>query len=224
MWGYDTEAVVERVCIPKVNAFSYFNNNNSNTSTLMGSVVSSGYLSNFISDIRNVNYLAIQSWPVLLIGVVFAIVVSFVFMLLLRWCVGCVVWTSIVSLFVSIILLGFIFCYSGGLFGDTNFQYMGFSIPKIGADMQYIRYYGFGMWGLAGLLLIIFICLCNRIRLAVAVCKSAGKFVADVCSVVIVPVIMALVTAGLWALCALCMVYLVSAAKFIADNDVFTSI
>lgn len=205
------------MCIPKTNAVTFFNDNNTNTTSSLGSIVSSGYLSNFISDIKN-------SWPVLLIGFGGAIIISFLVMLLIRWCAGCIVWLSIVSLFLFLILLGFIFCYSGGLFGDVTFQYMGFTIPKIGSDMQYIKYYGFAVWGLAGLLLIIFLCLCNRIRLAVAVCKEAGKFIADVCSVMLVPIIMAIITAGLWALCALCMVYLVSAAKFISNGGVFTSI
>lgn len=46
----------------------------------------------------------------------------------------------------------------------------------------------------------------------------------DVCSVVLVPVVMAVFTAALWTGCAVCMIYLVGATKFIANGDVFTSI
>ena len=98
----------------------------------------------------------------LLVGFGVAIIVSFVFMLLLRWLAGCVVWLSIVTAICSLIVLGFILCYSGGLFGDGTFQYMGFTIPKIGSDMQYVRYYGFGVWVLAVIFLIIIIFFLNR--------------------------------------------------------------
>lgn len=39
-----------------------------------------------------------------------------------------------------------------------------------------------------------------------------------------VPIIMAIVTVGLWAVCIFVMVYLVSAANFVANGDIFTSI
>jgi hypothetical protein len=101
---------------------------------------------------------------------------------------------------------------------------MGYTVPKIGQNQQYIRYYGFAVWAVAVLILIIVLCLCNRIRLAVAICKEAGKFIVEVCSVVLVPVIMALITMALWVICIVCMIYLVAAAKFIANGDIFTSI
>jgi len=50
------------------------------------------------------------------------------------------------------------------------------------------------------------------LRLAVAVCKSAGQFVSSVCSVVLVPIIQTLFQGGLWGACLVAMVYLVSGA------------
>ena len=80
------------------------------------------------------------------------------------------------------------------------------------------------MWGLSGIFLIVILCLCSRIRLAVAVCKCAGAFILDVCSVMSVPIYMAIVTVALWAVCLVCMVYLISGAAFVANGDIFTSI
>jgi choline transporter-like protein 2/4/5 len=153
-----------------------------------------------------------------------AILVSLIFMFLLRCLAGCIVWVSIFGTIGSLTVLGFIFCYSGGLFGPQNVSYMGYTVPTIAADQQYLNYYGYGVWGLAGLLLIVILCLCNRIRLAVAVCKCAGKFIVETCSVMFVPIIMALVTVGLWAVCSVVMIYLVSAANFVANGDIFTSL
>jgi solute carrier family 44 protein 1 (choline transporter-like protein)/choline transporter-like protein 2/4/5 len=39
-----------------------------------------------------------------------------------------------------------------------------------------------------------------------------------------VPIIMALATVALWVVCCLCMIWLVSAAPFVSNGDIFTSI
>ncbi len=153
-----------------------------------------------------------------------AIVVSFIFMFLMRWLAGCIVWTSIIVGILFLVALGIIFCYSGGLFGNGTWSYMGLTVPKIAEEQQYVRYYGFAAWGVAALLLLVVLCLCHRIQLAVAICKMAGKFIIEVCSVMLVPIIMSVILVAVWALCALSMVYLVSAATFVADGSSFTSI
>lgn len=160
----------------------------------------------------------------LLGGFAAAILISLLYMFLLRCLAGCIVWLSIFGTITFLVGLGFILCYSGGLFGPQNVTVMGYTIPTIAADQQYVKYYGYAVWGVAGLLLLIILCLCSRIRLAVAVCKCAGKFIVEVCSVVFVPIIMAIVTVGLWAVCAVVMVYLVSGAQFVYNGDIFTSI
>ncbi len=165
-----------------------------------------------------------NNWWILLAGFGVAIVVSFIFMFLLRCLTGCIVWVSIFGTLLSLIGLGFLFCYSGGLFGDQSISYLGYTVPKIAADQQYVKYYGFTLWGVAGVFLILILCLCNRIRLAVAVCKCAGRFIVEVCSVMFVPIFMAVVTVALWAVCLFVMIYLVSAADFVSNGDVFTSI
>ena len=73
---------------------------------------------------------------------------------------------------------------------------------------------------------ILILCCCNRIRLAVAVCKSAGAFVSSVCSVIFVPIFNTALGLSLWAFGLVTMVYLVSSATFYvaASTDYFTSI
>jgi uncharacterized protein YggT (Ycf19 family) len=69
------------------------------------------------------------------------------------------------------------------------------------------------------------LCCCSRLRLAVAVCKSAGQFVASVCSTVLVPIVQTIIAAGIWAGSLVVMVYLVSCSKFTATtSDYFSSI
>lgn len=62
------------------------------------------------------------------------------------------------------------------------------------------------------------LCCCSRIRLAVAVCKSAGQFVVSVCLIVLVPIFQAILALGFWGACLIVMVYLVSAASFSSDS------
>lgn len=72
---------------------------------------------------------------------------------------------------------------------------------------------------------ILVLCCCSRLRLAVAVCKSAGQFVASVCTTVLVPIIQTIFAAGIWAGSLVVMVYLVSAANFTAtSSNYFSSI
>lgn len=53
---------------------------------------------------------------------------------------------------------------------------------------DYYKTYGYICFGVAGLFLILLLCCCNRLRLAVAVCKVAGRFVLNVCHIVLLPI------------------------------------
>lgn len=156
-----------------------------------------------------------------------AIVISLIFMFLLRCLVGCIVWFSCIGVILVFILAGFIFLYNGGVFaGTAASEYVGFlGLPTLSGS-DYYATYGYISFGIAALLLILLLCCCSRIRLAVAVCKVAGKYVVGVCQVIVVPIFLGIVCLGLWACCLLCMVYLLSVTTFtIADStDVFTSV
>ena len=84
---------------------------------------------------------------------------------------------------------------------------------------------GYVLFGFAAFFLLLLLCCCSRIRLAVAVCKTAGQFVAHTCGIVLVPIIQTLINLAMWAVCLVAMLFLVSAAPFSWQNgDVFTSI
>jgi solute carrier family 44 (choline transporter-like protein), member 2/4/5 len=86
--------------------------------------------------------------------------------------------------------------------------------------------YGYIAFGFSGLFLLITLCCCSRIRLAVAVCKAAGQFIVGVCTSVLVPIFQTLLTLGLWGGCLIVMVFLVSTANFkiTSSSDYFTSV
>lgn len=83
---------------------------------------------------------------------------------------GTIVWVSIIGTFLALLTLGLLMMYSGGQFGDTNQLFMGYEIPKVGENVQYVKYYGYAVLGASLVFLVIIICMCSKIRLAVALC------------------------------------------------------
>lgn len=209
--GYDTYLIIGRVCMPNSGMFtSLF------TASTTTSVLTQGDLSNFITDTQN-------NWQYLLAGLGWAIVISFVFMFMLRCLAGCIVWCSLFGIIIFFIGLGLIFLYNAGYLGAAagTASYLG--VPSVNTGSNAV--YGWICIGLGCFFFILVLCCCSRLRLAVAVCKSAGQFVASVCSAMLVPIFQTILSGGMWAACVVVMVYLVSAASFTAtSSDYFSSV
>lgn len=157
-------------------------------------------------------------------GAGFAIVISFIYLFMLRCFVGCIVWISLIGTLFLLIGLGVIFLFNAGLFGDlTTVGALG--LPTFATQSQYYEVYGWICIGLAGVYLILLLCCCSRIRLAVAVCNVAGQFVVRVYLIILVPIFMTIFQVALWGLCLAAMAYLISSANFvIIDGDILTGI
>lgn len=129
----------------------------------------------------------------------------------LKCLAGCIVWLSIFGIIGFITGLGVIFLYNSGKLAAYA-EYTGYlGIPTYAANSNY-DIYSYICFGIAGLLLIILLCCCSRIRLAVAVCKAAGQFVATVCLIVLVPIWQTFLLACLWAPALIAIIYLASSA------------
>lgn len=58
-----------------------------------------------------------------------------------------------------------------------------------------------------------------------AVCKAAGKFVAQTCAIVLVPIVQTAINISMWVICIVALLYLASAANYVVTSgDIFTSI
>lgn len=55
VFGYDSSVTIDRVCVPKTSSFSYFNGQNSTSTSSFSSGLSGGSLTNLMTDIQNVN-------------------------------------------------------------------------------------------------------------------------------------------------------------------------
>jgi hypothetical protein len=121
--GYDSTLVLDRLCVPNSNMFT-----TAAATDLVKSSVSSalqqGALADFISDIKN-NY----QWLLAAAGV--ALLISFIFMFLLRCLAGCIVWLSLFGIMFFFIGTGLIFLYNAGYFASASTAASYLGVPAV---------------------------------------------------------------------------------------------
>lgn len=209
--GYDSYLVVGRLCVPNSVMFTTAF---ATVSSTVSSAFTQGDLNNFITDIIN-------NWQWLLVALGWGIVISFIFMFMLRCLAGCIVWCSLFGLIIFFIGLGLLFLYNAGYLGAAAGTATYLGVPTVNSGSNEV--YGWICIGLGCFFFLVVLCCCSRLRLAVAVCKTAGQFVAGVCSSVAVPIVQTIFAGGLWAACLVVMVFLVSSAKFTSDTSTYFS-
>ncbi len=146
-------------------------------------------------------------------------------MFFLRCLAPCIIWLSIILLILLMAALGILFCYNGGAISrDSYVGNLGVQIPSLPPN-SYYNIFGYICFGLCGLFFLLTCCCFGRIRLAVRICGTAGRFVSEVCQAVLVPIFMGLLTFGLWVACIIAMLGLIGEADFVAkQGDIFTKI
>lgn len=212
--GYDSVLVISRVCVPNPNMFTTaFQSLNSTFS----SALNQGALADVINDTKN-------NWHWLLAAAGVALIVGFIVMCFLRCCAGCIVWLSLFGIMFLFVGLGLIFLYNAGYMSAAASYASTLGVPSI--TSTYNEPIGWTLIGIGCFFLIVVLCCCNRIRLAVAICKSAGAFVGSVCTIILVPIFQTAFALILWAGALVTMVYLVSSATFYVQSstDYFTTI
>jgi hypothetical protein len=135
------------------------------------------------------------------------------------------VWVSIFLIVGTLLGLAIVFLYNGGAIGRDSFiGNLGISVPNLPTS-KYYNIFGYITFGVVALILLLVVCCCGRIRLAVALCGIAGKFISQTVQIVFVPIIMAFFVVLLWVGAIISMVCLIGTANFVANGtDIFTSI
>lgn len=105
--GYDSYLVIGRLCVPNSVMFTTAFSSVSTTTT---NAFKQGDLNNFITDIIN-------NWKWLIAALGWAILISFIFMFMLRCLAGCIVWCSLFGIIFFFIGLGLVFLYNAGYLG-----------------------------------------------------------------------------------------------------------
>jgi solute carrier family 44 (choline transporter-like protein), member 2/4/5 len=157
--------------------------------------------------------------------VVLGVVISFIFMFFLRCFAGCFIWVSLLSIFLIFLGLCYLFLWNGGAIGSSSYiGNLGISVPNL-PSFQYYNIFGWICLGLAVMTLLVIICCCGRIRLAVALCSVAGEFVSNKCQVMLVPIVMTAALLVFWVFAIFAMVTLIGTASFVVKGtDIFTGI
>lgn len=184
---YPTTLKLKRICMPSDAMLKMFN---------IGSKVNPAILETYFSDVKT-------CWYVILITVGVALIISYIYMIVVRYCAGVFVWLTIFAYLALLILLAY-WCWSKG---EEN-------ISKGENGNKNMLYIGYVVAAFAAINVIIVCCLCSKINLAIAILKTASMFIREVKSVLFVPVIIFLVSIGFYAFWIIGFLYLYSIGDF----------
>lgn len=151
-------------------------------------------------------------WTTLLIVAAFALVLAALYMLLLRYLVGIVVWTSIWL----VVLM--IFSVASVLLWTAHYRYQNDSQEDTRRTLRLSAYITFC---LGGLFVLYILYMCRRIRLAIAILQSATLFVAQVKAALLLPPLFCLFTVGLYVYWVLATLAIYSTGEIHDNSTVF---
>lgn len=161
---YETTAYFGRVCLPSLTKYASLSSFSSSVTSTLGA------MDKYTSDLITTRWVILGSMGI-------ALVVGFIYLLLLRVFAGVIVFITIISYLVGLVVGGYLFYLKGTVADSTGYT---------NTNMTYVAY---AIWGVAGLSALMFCCFRAQLRLGVAIVKTAGVFVNDVKSVLIVPII-----------------------------------
>lgn len=117
----------------------------------------------------------VTAYWVILTSFLVAIVVGLIYMLFLRICAGVLVFITIVLYLLLLVVIGAFLIKKGSDNSD----------PK--TNNENLKYLGFFFYGFAALSALILCCKRSALKLAVAIVKTAGSFIMDCKTVLLVP-------------------------------------
>ena len=124
---------------------------------------------------------ATNSWRVLLISAGIAIIISFMYVLLLEFCGAVILYLVMLGFLVAMTFLGWYFYSSSKMIGEGKAQNSD--------DSNLYLYLAYGVWGIEAVFLCCMICLCSQIDLATDIVEMTADYITDVMRVIFVPLI-----------------------------------
>ena len=144
------------------------------------------------------------TWEVMFIVAGAALAFSFVYMVFIRFCVGVIVWVSIIFTIAFIAVLGAFFHWAALNLYDED------SDPKTVRNLKILAYV---MYALSGLVLIYIFYMCNKIRLAIAIMKVGTQYIKDVWMSLLIPPCFFILIIALYIYWSLACLYLYSSGE-----------
>ena len=180
---YDTEKMYG-FCVPEFNSDKVSAISDSTIKTfkkLFNDTVMSDKVTSYIADIG-------RSWQVILVASITAILLGYIYLLLIRCMGALIIWLSIVLLELSLI--------GGGV-------YMYFESETYDAESDYrdwLKYAAYAIWGVAFLFLCCICCCWNSIRIGIAVYETTAEYVAKNLRIFLLP-LCAYFVCAIWFAC-----------------------
>lgn len=119
------------------------------------------------------------SWPVLLVGAGVALVLSYVYLFVMRCMGGAIVWFMI-FLTEAALIIGGLYCW-----WIRNHKYTSQDQPTF----KYLAICSYVLWAIGGLIFLFMLCCCNAIKVGIAVMKATAHFVSANLRIFILPFI-----------------------------------
>lgn len=185
------------------------------------------------------------AFPILICGGVFAMVLGFFWLVMLRYCAGFFVWLVIVLMCIMQIVITVFCAFEGGILTNTRvteaMAKMGMSADTansmIASSTTYVNASGFKVsqdqvyyWSIACyvmiacdvLLLFVLIFMCSRIRIAIGIIREASKALQSMPMLTLYPLVPTVFALGLFAYWLIAAAYIATSAK-ITLQDVTTT-
>ena len=151
-------------------------------------------------------------WPTILIVAGFALGIGIIYFIFIRYCVGCVVWLSILFIICMVLAVASLLVWSGFNMYDEDSQ----------ADTRKtLQIAGYVAYAIAGVFILYILFMCKRIRLAIAVLKSGTLYMRDVWVALLVPPFFFVISVGLYIYWMLATLYLYSAGDITKGSSAF---
>lgn len=199
---YDTKGYINRYCLPSSTTINQ--GFSAATSSVSDSVNSVDDLENWIADLRT-------SWGCIAGMVGLAFILGFIYMIFVRYCSGVFTWISILGCIIFFAVLGaLLYKNANDLTSLYSSSYSGGSVNTSTDSSTSRKVLAYICWGLSGLVLLMTICLYSRIKLAIAILKTAADFVKAVPTVYFVPPFMLICLLLFFAYAGITGIYLFS--------------
>ena len=132
-----------------------------------------------------------------------AFILGMIFLLLLRCFAGVLIFFCLVAIFILIGGGGVWFYFVGrekyiDKTAGTNYKITDSSTYTVTNQRNFdiMTYTSYALWGVAGLYLIILLCLYNRIRLGIAIVKATARFIQNTWSLFLIPIVFTIIMAA----------------------------
>ncbi|KAF0684105.1 Aste57867_23892 [Aphanomyces stellatus] len=199
-----------------------------------------------IFDSLNSGWFVVARWvgdvekaavPILICGVLAAVILGFVWLVFMRFCAGFFVWVTVLLVIVMLLITTFFLAYKGQLLNNSeiaaNLAKTGLSSDAISqvtsqlssasaavtfanSQVKYWTYAAYIFMGVDVLVLFLLIFMCGRIQIAVGIIREASKAVGRMPMLVLFPIIpVVFLTAFI--------IYWIIAAAFLASSGTITA-